>query len=595
MDTKRVLNFNTTLLEDRHKPAQHKQPFSNYIYRECHHKSSQDSEYLKLPKETQENFIIANICKNSSFHSQSGINRVCQKGWVLLKDDMQSYFDGHLSSAYIKHSPSALASSEHSAYFKDIPSGNHRRNIVVAGVIMTSMFIAVSCLKNWQKSLSSGTLEGTFLISVSFIGCLLGSAVSVFILQNMQPRQLFIASLVSNIFNVFTNIFSATWLMAVISFIMSFTMACLLNSLTTYITLTSRYEVCRNKKQFSKASSHLFGLFFLIFHSHHIVSNLIINIPSYFGYFIVFNNATLLLNLEENMTDNVNTLPGSSSVIACGPDFSSESRAAGPELKNEAQSNYLLCTFYVTFLLLSTVITNCLLKPVSKCLCDTSDYPGPNWKLQIKYFGSFIMKRDFLLLLPLLIYSLMQFGFFAVDATLAYIVCPMGTVMLSYTMICFGICASMSSFISGTLSTYVGRVSLFTTAAVLNVLELLFISQWKPSADSVVPFFAMVGVWGTAHGIWISQVYYLMGVLFPEQYEDAYAGLRLAQGVGFVIVLTLSSILSLLARIYCMIFGCILALTLYISLEILLKRRSSHKVFTNDSSPTMVNKMLRPS
>lgn len=79
-----------------------------------------------------------------------------------------------------------------------------------------------------------------------------------------------------------------------------------------------------------------------------------------------------------------------------------------------------------------------------------------------------------------------------------------------------------------------------------------------------------------------------MGVIFPERYEEAYSGLQLAQGFGVVVVFCLFYV-SMLTKIYVMLFSCIIALAFYVALEIwLLKRKKSCRlVITVDSTWTV--------
>lgn len=97
--------------------------------------------------------------------------------------------------------------------------------------------------------------------------------------------------------------------------------------------------------------------------------------------------------------------------------------------------------------------------------------------------------------------------------------------------------------------------------------------QWQPSADSLLPFFFIMGLWGISDGIWISSVSSLMGIIFPHKYEEAYAGLRIAQGVGPAIAFGYSSSLCMETKIYITVVLCVVSLTLYLLMEGLLKRR----------------------
>lgn len=102
-------------------------------------------------------------------------------------------------------------------------------------------------------------------------------------------------------------------------------------------------------------------------------------------------------------------------------------------------------------------------------------------------------------------------------------------------------------------------------------------SVWHPTLDSLAPYFALMGVWGVSDGIWISQVNSLMGVVFPDKYEEAFAGLRVAQGLGLAFSFGYSNTLCMQHKIY--IIGCICLLSVvgYLVMEGILRRSSRQK------------------
>lgn len=118
------------------------------------------------------------------------------------------------------------------------------------------------------------------------------------------------------------------------------------------------------------------------------------------------------------------------------------------------------------------------------------------------------------------------------------------------------------------------------TAATLNLGVLVYMTQWQPSPDSLIPYFVVMGVWGISDGIWISQVNILMGSVFPDKYEEAFAGLRIAQGLSVAISFGYSSSLCMTAKIYILGGFCLISVVAYILMEVLLRRRVCQKVVT---------------
>lgn len=59
---------------------------------------------------------------------------------------------------------------------------------------------------------------------------------------------------------------------------------------------------------------------------------------------------------------------------------------------------------------------------------------------------------------------MMQLGFAAAEMTKAFVSCSLGIHMVGYTMIAYGVFGGFSSWISGILCEYVGRVALISAA-----------------------------------------------------------------------------------------------------------------------------------
>lgn len=124
-----------------------------------------------------------------------------------------------------------------------------------------------------------------------------------------------------------------------------------------------------------------------------------------------------------------------------------------------------------------------------------------------------------------------------------------------------------------------------TIAATLNLGVLIFTTQWHPALDSLVPYFIVTGIWGISDGIWISQVNILMGVVFPEKYEEAFAGLRVIQGLGAAISFAYSNSLCMAYKIYIVGAICLVSVALYLAMEAILRRRTKSKIVMLKQTP----------
>jgi len=101
--------------------------------------------------------------------------------------------------------------------------------------------------------------------------------------------------------------------------------------------------------------------------------------------------------------------------------------------------------------------------------------------------------------------------------------------------------------------------------------------HWQPSPDSLMPYFVVMSVWGISDGIWISQINILMGSVFPDKYEEAFAGLRVAQGMSVAVSFGYSNSLCMTAKIYILGVFCLFSVIAYILMEFFIKRQAIKK------------------
>lgn len=74
-----------------------------------------------------------------------------------------------------------------------------------------------------------------------------------------------------------------------------------------------------------------------------------------------------------------------------------------------------------------------------------------------------------------------------------------------------------------------------------------------------------------------------MGSVFPDHYEEAFTGLRIAQGLGGAITMAYSTFFCMAIKIYIMISILVIVVFGYVCAEVLIKReqRSSAMALNN--------------
>lgn len=73
-------------------------------------------------------------------------------------------------------------------------------------------------------------------------------------------------------------------------------------------------------------------------------------------------------------------------------------------------------------------------------------------------------------------------------------------------MVCNGICQAISSYVFGRLVKYIGRIAVFSIAALINYGTIILMFLWEPEQSQMVVLFVIAGFWGIADAIWQTQV-----------------------------------------------------------------------------------------
>ncbi|BFZ13015.1 hypothetical protein BsWGS_16054 [Bradybaena similaris] len=561
-----------------------------------------------LVKQSKRAVTMENIHEHSSFVNLTNtekMSRVCQKALIYLKDDLTFGSLASLNNIAAKHCTSSTQDVNTASNFHVIRSARHRQNVVALSISITLLFVAMGSVRNLQSSLNQEGGVGIISMAVSFAGYMLGSIFSSSIVQSFQPQKCIVVSLIPNLFYVVANIYPTMWLMTTVSLIQGISLAIIWNAMSTYITFLSRGYALKKNEDFEKASSNFFGLFCLIYQSYHIIGNLIASLVLMPGPVVmlanpIFQNGSTSVTtvsssegllLEELLAPVPAVFPirsasairqnlslwDSTHLNLCGVSFCNQFEVSGSRMTVSTNTKYLLFGIYMGCIVVSIGVAAFALEPLNHRLFQSTASPAQKMKRQLISLARFSIDRRFLLLLPLLMYSIMQFGFLSGEVIVAFVTCPLGIHMVGYTMICFGVTASICSYISGILCKYTGRVSQIITASFLNLAILVFMTQWRPTASSLIPYFCVMGIWGISDGIWNCQVNSIMGVVFSDKYEEAYSALRVAHGLGAAILFSYSNLVCMAVKIYIVAAVCVFALVCYLFMEIVLKYRVVQK------------------
>lgn len=116
-----------------------------------------------------------------------------------------------------------------------------------------------------------------------------------------------------------------------------------------------------------------------------------------------------------------------------------------------------------------------------------------------------------ILLIPLTIFSGVEQAYIASDygSTVilqAFVNCALGIHNVGNVMIAYGVADAICSFGFGYLMKYVGRTALFLLAASINICLIITMFTWTVNSESVLVFYAIAALWGTADAVWQTQI-----------------------------------------------------------------------------------------
>ncbi|XP_035681661.1 protein unc-93 homolog A-like [Branchiostoma floridae] len=147
----------------------------------------------------------------------------------------------------------------------------------------------------------------------------------------------------------------------------------------------------------------------------------------------------------------------------------------------------------------------------------------------------------FVLLTPLIFMFGMSYATVAGDYSKSYVSCVLGVQAVGYVLLCYRVTSSVFSLLSGHVNRYVGTRSLLIAAAVAMVALLGYMLWWQPVESAVASIYLVAGGWGATLAVWQTQLDALIGVLFLNNKEAAFAGMKMTHALGSAMTFAYSS------------------------------------------------------
>ncbi|KAL8565441.1 hypothetical protein ACOMHN_049418 [Nucella lapillus] len=572
---------------------------------------------------TMNNINVRSSFRNLASASVNNLGQACRKALSYIRTDMEfssmmSLGDGGRKPSILTVTEGETPSDEESSTDEVSPkgqpsvaSGRHMRNLMFMSLLITIFFVANFATRNLQSSLNQEGGVGVISLAVMFVFYILGSLLSPVMVQGLGVKRCIIGGLVFQLMYVAANLYHVMWLMVPASMGGGASLTLIWNAMSTYVVMLARGESNVKHKSYERVSDRYFGIFCLFYQSNLIVGNLIAALVLSYGdssgdssaaiagsginstgaNHSVFYNESQQLQSDTNIPGTAyehGVLNGSSFAAIlttseaspydiCGADFCQHYVISTGGSSVSQFTTFLLFGIFMILLVVCMFIGLCLLEPLSPHVFTSTGSPWRRVKDQIVSLSKFSRNRKFLLLLPLMLYSVMQYSFVTSELTVAFMTCPIGVWMVGYCMMSYGANCSISSYICQALAPRIGRGFFIALGAAMNIGLLVCLRFWKPDADSTVPVLIIASLFGFCDGIWNVTVNGICGSAFPDHFEEAFTGLRVAQGVGGTFNMAYSPIFCLTVKIYVMMGIVTVVFLGYVGAEILIRREERHK------------------
>ncbi|XP_072032786.1 protein unc-93 homolog A-like [Amphiura filiformis] len=396
-------------------------------------------------------------------------------------------------------------------------------NLLVVSSAFFLVFTAFMGLSNLQSSIncdqglgvaSLATIYATLIFSALFIPS--------FVIKHIGIKYTLVAAMCCYTLYSAANFYPSWYTLIPASVILGLAGAPLWSSKCTYLTtIGMRYAVIHNEKR-EVIVSRFFGIFFLFFQASQVLGNLI---------------SSLVFSVNETNATSTDFTCGSMYCYSDGGDDANatsicEATKPPKHLTNIVIGIYTACGACAVCIILFGLTP---IQPSEKNQSSsTFELVGATIRL--------MMDKRLLLLIPITMVSGLEQAYMQGDFTKSFVTCKIGVQWVGYVMICYGVVDASSSYLSGRVEKWTGRIPQFSMAALINIALMIAMTFWKPTEDLPV-YFVIAAFWGLADAVWQTQLNAYYGVLFPFNQEPAFSNYRLWESAGYTLSFAYSNFL----------------------------------------------------
>ncbi|XP_067663870.1 protein unc-93 homolog A-like [Haliotis asinina] len=291
------------------------------------------------------------------------------------------------------------------------------------------------------------------------------------------------------------------------------------------------------------------GIFFGMFELCNIVGNLLSSLVLYQG--------------EYNST-NIN------SSSFCGANDCPQEETVDIIADPESTVVYILLGVFLGCVAMGLGIVSVFLQPIQ----NPSSANENSIKKSLWSWFRLIIKTDIKFLLPFMLYTAIEQVVVFTELTKSYVSCPFGIQNVGYVMTSYGVCSASSSFLFSKIAKYTRRYVLLGLAALLQMALMLWLYHWVPSQHDIYLVYVISSVWGISEGIWKTQTNSVLGEIFQDNKQSAFAVYEGFKSIAFTCTFVYSSMLCVSVKLIIAMTMLGLGMTLYALVEVRFLRRS---------------------
>ena len=422
-------------------------------------------------------------------------------------------------------------------------------------------------LRDLQSSLHAARSLGLYALSSMYCSLVCGSILSTTIVHRLGQKRSQCVSLIGFILFSAANFYPRFYTMISASFAQGFFFAVCFTARTTSLTNISAKYAELVGKQIHHVLSQFHGVFFSFLELSQIAGGLLSSI-------VLSKSSSHSVDGRHSWMNNSNHSLYEDNVYTpiCGRHYCPSDNNQLESESNVAQSTLLILMGCFA----ASTVTGCIIMVFFLDPLDDEIKPTTKLSQQMTAVFRFFLQREARLIIGLSFYVSLTVTFMFGVFTKAYITCGIGIHFVGYVMLTLSLAQGLTSYVSGHLQQYIGRMPLIVTALCLHLMLLMVLYFWSPSAQAFSIFFIVAAAWGVGDGIVITQTICLYGTLFESSNESAFAAHKMCQSlIGFALFVT-APYLCTDVKIFIVMSVLLVALSGYVALEVLLKSQTEN-------------------